>query len=206
MLFKQFLRTENVDEAQYIIVQASSNGQTDCNSLELFNSLVQRQPIVSNRWVKQSLLAGTTLDMENFMVTKICQYGEICHKIDYQGFEFELRGDTWVDITKGQLLRLIKDIGGIPVINSTEDTVVVCADNMLHTSSQCLTKEWVFSCIVKGKMVSLKEQTTDGDIVYNSDELCVINEPLNKVIVAKSGSANGKDRSQKAQCCIYCES
>ncbi|KAH3805412.1 hypothetical protein DPMN_133715 [Dreissena polymorpha] len=66
MLFKQFLRTENVDEAQYIIVQASSNGQTDCNSLELFNSLVQRQPIVSNRWVKQSLLAGTTLDMVSF--------------------------------------------------------------------------------------------------------------------------------------------
>ncbi|KAH3695230.1 hypothetical protein DPMN_082687 [Dreissena polymorpha] len=143
--------------------------------------------------------------MENFMVTKICQYGEICHKLDYQGYEFELRGDTWVHITKGQLLKLIKDIGGIPVINSTEDTVVVCADNMLHTSSQCVTKEWVFSCIVEGKMVSLKEQTTDGDIVYNSDELCVINEPLNKVIVAKSGSANGKGRSQKAQCCIYCE-
>ena len=35
------------------------------------------------------------------MITKICRYGEICHEIDYQGFEFELRGDTWVDITKG---------------------------------------------------------------------------------------------------------
>ncbi|KAH3691932.1 hypothetical protein DPMN_192479 [Dreissena polymorpha] len=93
-LFKQFLLTENVDEAQVIIVQASANGQTDCNSFELFNSLVQRKPIVSNRWVKQYLLAGTTLDMENFMVTKICRYGEICHEIDYQGFEFELRGDT----------------------------------------------------------------------------------------------------------------
>ena len=36
----------------------------------------------------------------------------------------------------GQLLRLIKDIGGVPVINSTEVTVVVCADSMLHTSSK----------------------------------------------------------------------
>ncbi|KAH3710887.1 hypothetical protein DPMN_070383 [Dreissena polymorpha] len=54
-------------------------------------------------------------------------------------------------------------------------------------------------------MVSLKEQTTDGDIVYESDKLCVINEPLNKVIVATSGSANGKGRSQKDQCYIYCE-
>ncbi|KAH3880766.1 hypothetical protein DPMN_004687 [Dreissena polymorpha] len=69
--------------------------------------------------------------MPNFMVTKICRYGEICHEIDYQGFEFEFRGDTWVDITKGK----------------------------------CVTKEWVFSCIVEGKMVSLKEQKTDGDIV-----------------------------------------
>ncbi|KAH3777953.1 uncharacterized protein LOC127846780 [Dreissena polymorpha] len=32
MLFKQFLLSENVDEAQVIIVQASANGQTDCNS------------------------------------------------------------------------------------------------------------------------------------------------------------------------------
>ncbi|KAH3710911.1 hypothetical protein DPMN_070409 [Dreissena polymorpha] len=54
-------------------------------------------------------------------------------------------------------------------------------------------------------MVSLKEQTTDWDIVYESDKLCVINEPLNKVIVATSGSANGKGRSHKTQCYIYCE-
>lgn len=121
---------------------SAHHGQTDCSAFELFASLVHRKTIVSNRWIKESLLAGTTLDMvsiftldtatgfrflneiilicnaqysgtyvyhfcyaltlqENFLVTKIHRYGEICQESNYQEFKFELRGDRWVDITKG---------------------------------------------------------------------------------------------------------
>lgn len=54
--------------------------------------------------------------------------------------------------------------------------------------------------------MSIKEKTTDEDIVYESDESCVISKgSLNKILVASSGSAIGKGRSQKAQCCVYCD-
>ncbi|KAH3880690.1 hypothetical protein DPMN_004612 [Dreissena polymorpha] len=138
-----------------LVDEATLKSQSSFVTFNQITSLL-RGCTLTNEFKDEHVMYGYSL--ANFMVTKICRYGEICHEIDYQGFEFEFRGDTWVDITKGQLLRLIKDIGGVPVINSTEDTVVVCADSMLHTSSK-------FSCIVEGKMVSLKEQTTNVEIV-----------------------------------------
>ncbi|XP_060599234.1 uncharacterized protein LOC132752863 [Ruditapes philippinarum] len=207
MLFKKYVLTENVDEAHIIVVKASAHGQTDCSCVELFESLVQREKtILSYKWIKESLLAGNILDMENFTVKSLKQYGEICKKVNFETFEFEIRGEKWMDITKGQVSRLLKHMGGLPVIHATADTVVICADDMLHTSSQCVSKEWIFECIVRGKIIRQHLlNANQNDIVYESDESSVLSFPmLDKVLVETSGSLKGK-RTLKKQCCIYCE-
>jgi hypothetical protein len=47
------------------------------------------------------MVKNKLLLQENYLVTKMHKYGDICKESKHQDFEFELRGDKWTNITKG---------------------------------------------------------------------------------------------------------
>ena len=73
-------------------------------------------------------------------------------------------------------------------------------------TGQCVSKECIFECIVRGKIFHPQLLIAkQNDIVYDSDESSVLGLPmLDKVLVETPGSQKGK-RTLKKQCCIYCE-
>jgi hypothetical protein len=90
--------------------------------------------------------------------------------------------------------------------NGCNITVILSLPIIFCVLDKCVSKEWVFKSIVEGKHATTEENAADVDIVYDSDESsCVtIKDSLTKIQVASSGSSGGK-RSQKRQCCVYCE-
>lgn len=76
----------------------------------------------------------------------------------------------------------------------------------LNIADRCVGKEWIFQCIIEGKILPVTT-TGDQDICQSSgDESTVLEFPaLDKVIVQTSGKSKGKKRTGKKQCCVYCE-
>ncbi|KAJ8313890.1 hypothetical protein KUTeg_008451, partial [Tegillarca granosa] len=69
---------------------------------------------------------------------------------------------------------------------------------------QCVNKEWLFHCIIKGKILPV----SDLQSVVESDsdnESQIIDYPaLSKLFVQTSGLGKHGKRTTKRQCCVYC--
>ncbi|KAJ8307825.1 hypothetical protein KUTeg_014608 [Tegillarca granosa] len=114
--------------------------------------------------------------------------------------DFPIMMSMW---SSEQVVKLLNDIGGVNVLTQSVETVIVCADGFLHSSNQCVNKDWLFSCIIKGKILPINRLKSAVD--SDSDESQVIDLPaLNKLFVQTSGSEKRGKRTTKRNCCIYC--
>ncbi|CAC5406034.1 unnamed protein product [Mytilus coruscus] len=209
-LFNKFQIAEHPEEATILVMPASENGISKFSTLTAFQCLLGRKiKIVNKRWIKDSVNHGEVQSLERYMINSFGIFGEYSLQENYQAFEFQMMGVWKEDMKEDEVRSMLQQMNGIEVLNSSENTIIVCADGHIHTSSKCVSKEWIFKSIIEGRIIREDEVNSAMEIVHDSDDESTLIgfqafEPKKRIYMQTSGASSGK-RLQKRQSCVYCD-
>ncbi|XP_060604908.1 uncharacterized protein LOC132757603 [Ruditapes philippinarum] len=209
-LFPEF-QLVSIEDASIVVVATEKTGAAPV-TLKVLKALLGRQrEIVSHRWIKDSVRIGTLQEKLMYKVSNSAGYGQWSDNENYKPFDYQIQNSTaFNDISEGEIRHLLNSICGTEVLVPAKDTIIMCGDGDLTTSEQCVHKEWLFHCIITGEIVHPRYYYDEfpTEVVPDSDDSSVVSfkefTEVKKIKIQTSGAKFGK-RSQKKQCCIYCE-